>query len=257
MSSHNILREIFEAPLLKDPGSAGTISILEQSPVCCNLVSAGAEARTLSRALRAGAFIAIVGKTVAGTITLTVTGGYNEDGDTTFSITEAGQFILLQSFDIGGSITWRKISDHGLGNIAPADAAVLDELSGLTATATEINASSDFPASQAVTATADGLTTGLIAATTKICIITSASADNIATLPGIAANSLGIGHTIRGRVTATGCEIRTPATLGETINGVDADGTQEMALAANVGFTAVVEAATGWFVTVGAATVPD
>lgn len=131
------------------------------------------------------------------------------------------------------------------------------DLSGLTATATEINAAADFPATQAVTATANGLTTGLIEATTKAVIITSASADNIATLPGIAANSLPVGYTIRGRIAATGCEIRTPDTTGETINGVDGDGTQEAALAANHGFIAIVESATGWMLIDGAATVPD
>lgn len=125
----------------------------------------------------------------------------------------------------------------------------------ITATGAEINALADH-AAQAVTATADGLTTGLIDAATTIAIITSASANNIATLPGIAENSLPIGHTVKGRIAATGCEIRTPATSNETINGVDADAS-EAALAANNAFIATVESATGWMLQAGAATVPD
>lgn len=111
-------------------------------------------------------------------------------------------------------------------------------------------------AAQAVTATADGLTTGLITFGSTVVIITSAGANNIATLPGIVTNNIPIGYTIRGRVAATGCEIRTPASSNETINGVDADAS-EAALAANAGFTAVVESATGWLYIAGAATVPD
>lgn len=111
-------------------------------------------------------------------------------------------------------------------------------------------------AAQAVTATADGLTTGLISVGSTIVIITSAGANNIATLPGIATNSLPIGYTVRGRIAATGCEIRTPATTNETINGVDADAS-EAALAANAAFVAVVESATGWMMMNGTAPVPD
>jgi hypothetical protein len=135
-----------------------------------------------------------------------------------------------------------------------ADSLVVNEVA-ITATAAEINSIAD-QAAQAVTATSGGLTTGLILPATTVAIITSASAVNIATLPGIGANSLPIGHTVRGRIAATGCEIRTPATSNETINGVDADAS-EMALAANEAFVATVEAATGWMVVVGAATVPD
>ena len=193
-------------------------------------------------------------KADGGDITLTVTGGYNETGDTTFVFSDPGQFAVFESIKIASTYYWRLTSHHGLGNVSVTEAGALD---GLTATVTELNAVADFPAAQAVTATADGLTTGLIAVATKIAIITSDSADKIATLPGIAANSLGIGHTIRGRIKATGCEIRTLATSGETINGVDGDGTNEIALAANKAFTAIVEATTGWLVQVSDAGVPD
>ncbi len=125
----------------------------------------------------------------------------------------------------------------------------------VTATAAEINTAAN-QAAQAVTATSDGLTTGLIAADTTVAILTSASANNIATLPGIAANALPIGHRLVARIKATGCEIRTPASSNETINGVDAD-SSEAAMTANQAALFVVEAATGWLMLTGAATVPD
>lgn len=101
---------------------------------------------------------------------------------------------------------------------------------------------------QAVTTTADGLTTGLISAGTSFVIITSGAATNAATLPGIAANNLPIGYTVYGRIGANGFEMVTPATSNETINGVDADGTNQLDVPANVMWIAVVESATGWTV---------
>lgn len=108
----------------------------------------------------------------------------------------------------------------------------------------------------AVTATADGLTTGLIPYGGTVGIITSAGANDIVTLPGIVTNALPIGYTVRARVKATGCEVRTPATSNETINGVDGD-SLEAALGANRAFIASVESATGWLYLAGDATVPD
>lgn len=128
---------------------------------------------------------------------------------------------------------------------------------GVTATATEINAAADFGAAQAITATADGLTTGTVLAATKLGIVTSSAATNAVTLPGIAANSLGIGHTIRLRVGANGYELLTLAATDETINGVDGDGTNQMDVAANTIVEAVVESATGWMVSTATATAPD
>ena len=128
---------------------------------------------------------------------------------------------------------------------------------GVTASVAEINSAADI-AYAAVTATADGLTTGLIANGVKRTTITSAAATNAVTLPGIATNSLPIGYTIIGRVTANGCEVLTPATTNETINGTDSDGTNQLDLAANTGFLATVVSTTGWDVLPFASTVtPD
>lgn len=138
-----------------------------------------------------------------------------------------------------------------------AAGALSDTLATLTATAAELNAVADM-AAQAVTATADGLTTGTILPASKVAIVTSAGATNAVTLPGIAANSLGIGHTIRGRVGANGFEMLTLASSNETINGTDADGTNQLDVPANTAFIAWVESATGWTVMISATLVtPD
>lgn len=100
----------------------------------------------------------------------------------------------------------------------------------------------DVRGAVAITPTSDGLTTGLIPSTATWVAFTSANANNIATLP------VGRpGQRIRGWIGATGMEIRTPATSGVLINGVDGDGSQEAAIPATtlVDLT-YVDATVGW-----------
>lgn len=98
----------------------------------------------------------------------------------------------------------------------------------------------------AVTATADGLTTGLIPADTSVAVVTSAGANNIVTLP--AATAANTGAVICVIVGANGCEMRTPAASGEKINNVDSDGTNELALPANTHYLCRVIGAGAWTV---------
>lgn len=119
------------------------------------------------------------------------------------------------------------------------------------------------PAPAAVTATADGLTTGLVSADSDWLDITSANANNIITLPAL--SEVSNGKVIRGWVGANGCEIRTPAASTEKINGVNSDGTNEAAIPATtlIELTKVSDA-DGWVLTaatelgaVATAIVPD
>lgn len=92
------------------------------------------------------------------------------------------------------------------------------------------------------TATANGLTTGLIASGTKVVEITAADANHWVTLPDPV-----VGDTIYLHVGANGCEVRTsaPATIG--ING-GTGATAEMALAANVAALAICVSSTNWVI---------
>jgi hypothetical protein len=176
----------------------------------------------------------------------------------------AGDFI-----DFGNGV--RLVYDRGAGSLKIVEngvegsvdftaltgtAAELNAMDGVTATAAEINQAAD-KTNQAVTATADGLTTGTILPASNQVLITSSAATNAATLPGIAANALPVGHTIHGRVTANGCELLTLATTGETINGVDSDGTNQLDIPAQGAFVAWVESATGWALVLTATATPD
>lgn len=118
-------------------------------------------------------------------------------------------------------------------------------------------------APRAVVPTSDGLTTGLIYANDSFVEATSAGANNILTLPTASAAT-------RGReiwiwvVPSTNCELRTPDASGQTINGVDSDGTQEALLTHSQLYLCRQHLATGWllqaFTALGAvatAIVPD
>jgi len=97
----------------------------------------------------------------------------------------------------------------------------------------------------AATATADGLTTGLILPGETFVTVTSDSATKFITLPAIDAST--IGQTIDLYVGATGYELVTPASSNNTINTVDSDQTNQLDVAANSLVHLIQVSATGWF----------
>lgn len=133
---HRFAHKMHQAELkMLDPGNAGTITI-ERTPAYIPLVSAGAETRTLARPTREGVTCNLHMKTHGGDITLTVTGGFNVTGDTTFTFSAVGQFATFLSCYDGTNFYWRLVSHYALANASPTEAAVLD---GITATVTELN----------------------------------------------------------------------------------------------------------------------
>ena len=163
---------------IADPGASGTITV-QRNQAVVNLVSAAAETRTLARPTRAGVLVSLHFRTDAGDITLTVTGGFNEDGDTTFVFANVGEFVMFHSFYDGTNYFWRKLSDYGVGNISPTDALAV---SGLTATAAEINARA-AAASRIVNVTDAATYTVLAANSGKIHIMPDLTASCELTLP--------------------------------------------------------------------------
>ncbi len=133
MSAHSTLQDIFIGSPLKDPGASGTITV-DRSPCYVPLISATAETRTLARPTREGAVLFLSMRTDGGDITLTVTGGFNEDGDTSFTFSDAGQFAAFVSGYDGTNYYWRLFSHYEMGNIAPTEFAGLDAGDAVLAT---------------------------------------------------------------------------------------------------------------------------
>lgn len=95
-----------------------------------------------------------------------------------------------------------------------------------------------------VTATDDGTGTGAISSGTTFASITSAAATKQVALPAI--TSAGIGQQIDLYVGSNGYELITPAASNNTINTVDADGTNQLDVAANTLLRCIQVSATGW-----------
>lgn len=122
--------DLFNANMLAvDEGNAATITV-DRSPFVVQFVTAGAETRTLARPTRSGLIALLAVRTYVGNLTLTVTGGLNTDGDTTFTLSAAGQWVMFMSCKVGSDFVWRKVADYQTGNVTPTEAGFL---SGLTA----------------------------------------------------------------------------------------------------------------------------
>jgi hypothetical protein len=119
-----------------DPGASGTITVDRQFAYV-PLASAAAETRTLARPTRHGIYCYLNFTTDGGDITLTVTGGINEDGDTTFTFSDAGQFLLLVSASDGTTYYWRKVSDYAAGVLTPTEAGFLEDVTAGTGAASK------------------------------------------------------------------------------------------------------------------------
>lgn len=135
MTAHRIPFDLFsEMVSTVDPGDAASIYV-DRSPMFVPLVSAGAETRTLARPTKEGAILFLYMRTDAGDITLTVTGGFNEDGETTMVFSDAGQLAAFVSCYDGTNYHWRRFHWESARAVFVADATtytVLASNSGKT-----------------------------------------------------------------------------------------------------------------------------
>lgn len=170
MSAQTILRKIRDANnffRMTDAGSGNTFTV-DRSPAYCPIRTAGAENRTLARPTEAGTIAVLAMETDGGDATLTVTGGYNEDGDTTFTFSDPGQFLILVGCyeTSGGTFFWRKIADHQTGDVTATELGYLDGVTAGTVTASKalvVGASSELVgaiAFQGRITTTDGVSSG-------------------------------------------------------------------------------------------------
>lgn len=127
MSKYKAPFDLYSSSLeIRDPGNAATISV-DRNPAVCNLVSATAETRTLARPTKSGIRVMLNMAVDGGDITLTVTGGFNEDGDTTFTFADPGQWAEFVSIRTSATVyEWRKVGDYSTANLTPTEAAALD-----------------------------------------------------------------------------------------------------------------------------------
>lgn len=111
MNPANSLKQMLQADnQYPDPGDAGTIYD-DRLIQYVQLVSTAAQTRTLARPRKLGVMMVLHMKTDGGDITLTVTGGFNLAGLTTYTFTDAGQIAVFVSCYDGTSYFWRLINN--------------------------------------------------------------------------------------------------------------------------------------------------
>jgi hypothetical protein len=94
--------------------------------------TAGAAVLTLARPTKAGIVGTIILDTDGGDLTLTVTGGYDQDANTSLTFDDAGDFVTFVSVKIGSYFYWRILAAEGVnvaqGRDLMAPSSVIDAL---------------------------------------------------------------------------------------------------------------------------------
>jgi len=163
MSAHRILHDLYRAPYrVASTTDAESLDIGAKTMQYFAVTTAGAETRTLPVPTKPGLFCAVCLDATGGDLTLTVTSGYNADGDTAIVFGDAGDFVLFYSVEIGAVYRWRVVNQEGTD--VAMETGDFDTLSiggtAITSTAAELNQlDGNILADMATTAGA-GITTG-------------------------------------------------------------------------------------------------
>ena len=118
MSGHNILQQLAREPELEivDPGNAGTIAV-DRSLGICSIVTAASETRKIAAPERAGIILAICFKTDGGDVAITGAGSEilnsGAGTETTATMADAGDLLVLMSINKGANIVWSPIANNG------------------------------------------------------------------------------------------------------------------------------------------------
>lgn len=97
--------------VIADPGNAGAIPVTGSGHV--PIVTAGAETRTLAAPSFTGQLLSISMKTDAGDCVITCATGINQTGNTTITLNDAGDAILLEAIEVGANKRWRVVRNDG------------------------------------------------------------------------------------------------------------------------------------------------
>lgn len=118
MSGHRVLHDMRVAPfMVPDPGDAKKIHVDRWGLVVPMTSGSSDETRILAAPSKPGLMVHLVLSTDGGgNITLTVTDGYNNAGDTSLVFADAGDSVTLVSVHKGSDSYWRLIASDGVAN---------------------------------------------------------------------------------------------------------------------------------------------
>ena len=140
-NAHRVLKTLYDAftagvgaGIGNDPGSAGTITPMMWGQVF-PIVTEGVETRTLAQPNRAGVQVVVILDADGGNLTLTVTGGYNQGGDTTVVFDTAGDMAIFTSVKVGATYRWELTYQAGTSAMAGAGELVTQAAGNFALTA--------------------------------------------------------------------------------------------------------------------------
>jgi predicted RecA/RadA family phage recombinase len=99
------------ATAITDPGASGAIPVTGNGSV--QIVSAGAETRTLAAPSFVGQELLLCMKTDGGDCVITCATGINQTGNNTITMNDAGDSIRLNAIQNGANIRWRVVYNDG------------------------------------------------------------------------------------------------------------------------------------------------
>ena len=108
-----LLNTAIPSAIVKDPGDAGAIPVPSGNGYC-NLVTGGAETRTLAAPKVEGQLLQFNFKTDGGDCVITASAGINQTGNNTLTFADAGDHLLLQGARSGSSLVWRVVANDGV-----------------------------------------------------------------------------------------------------------------------------------------------
>jgi hypothetical protein len=94
----------------------------------CSVTTAAAETRTLAQPTRPGIYAAVALAVDGGDLTLTVTGGYNADGDTAIVFGDAADFVIFYSIPTSATAYRWAVASHEGTDVA-VEELTIDKLS--------------------------------------------------------------------------------------------------------------------------------
>lgn len=98
--------------LITDPGASGAIPVTQSGSV--QIVTTGAQTRTLAVPQRVGQLLSLSMKTDGGDCVVTVAAAVNQTGNNTLTFNDAGDSIVLIGIESGVSKRWRVVSNDGV-----------------------------------------------------------------------------------------------------------------------------------------------
>lgn len=113
---------------IADPGDGEALPVTASGHI--DLVTAGAETRTLAAPAFAGQTLLLIGKTLVGACAVTVATGLDAQGSTVLTFSVAGSMALLVAKYSGANLRWSLAASDGLTKVLGAVTATSLGLSG-------------------------------------------------------------------------------------------------------------------------------